>query len=162
MNRVDLLTAKLLDETLTDDEWAELEGLLAADAGAEESPRAPGARRSLAWAADGVRSRGADHRRVKEATGRKDDPAVMAEIAMQSPPAWSGSRAEPARRGGVRGLSRRRLWRSRRGSCSGSGLALGKTRSGRSMAIPRVFARLTHTSGSVELLSPTGDAQPGT
>ena len=104
MNRVDLLTAKLLDETLTDDEWAELEGLLAADAGAEESHRAllelEGVLRGLRTEFD-LAARTIE--RVKEAQAEKTTRAVMAEIAMQSPPTWSGGRAEPAR-------SRRRSW----------------------------------------------------
>lgn len=164
MNRVDLLTAKLLDETLTDEEWAELEGLLAADARAEESHYSllelEGVLRGLRTEFD-LAARTIE--RVKEAQADKTTRAVMAEIAMQSPPTWSDRKSEPAA-----ARSRRRSWFVAAAVVAvAAGLVLAlwlgtredETRPVDTNPAP-VFARLTHTSGSVELLSPTGDAQP--
>jgi FecR protein/WD domain, G-beta repeat len=162
MTRTDELTARLLDGTLSDAEWAELESLLAAD------PAAVNAHLALTELEAVLRGERAEFdlsegtlAKVKVAQAEKTTQAVMAEIATHPAPQWAARpKPEPS---------------SRRWLFAGSGLLvvaaaifIGLWLANANLPQPRAddpspipanieFATLTQSFGSVELLTPQGD-----
>lgn len=170
MTRTDELTARLLDGTLADAEWAELEALLAADPAAEATFFAlldleavlRGERTDLDLSEATVA-------RVKNAQAEKTTRAVMAGIVTNPPPAWA------ARPGAAPPPNRRWLFTTGGFLAVAAGLLVGlwlgtgtpgPSRPDTGPAFPPVaditHARLTRALGSVELLTPQGEVVPAT
>src|SRR5262245_50596791 len=166
MNRCDELTAKLLDGTLTEPEWAELELLLAAD------PAAADGHLALLELEAVLRGERADFdlteqtlEKVKDAQAEKTTHAVMAEIATRPAPQWAAhSESAPA----AAPRSRRWVYGVAGLFAVAAGLVVGLWLGTESPKPPEntplrpdaSFARLTHTLGSVELLTPQGEVLP--
>ncbi len=167
MNRTDELTGKLLDGTLTEAEWGELEGLLDTDPAAAADHLAF---LELEAALRGLRT-GFDLSeptlaKVKEAQTEQTTRAVMAEIATQPAPHWA---AKPRTAESTRGS--RRLLLGVGGIAGFVALAAGLLvglwlGAGTDSEHPpaddptspgRNFARVTQSVGAVELLSPQGE-----
>lgn len=168
MTRTAELTALLLDGSLGDAEWAELDALVIADpaAGAEHL-----ALLELEAELRGLRTdfdlADATLARVREARAARTASAVMAEIATGPAPAWAPRPAEPttarpSRRGWVAAAALL--------ACAAAallvGLWLGDKRQdgpgpdGAASAEPTAFARLARKAGAVEVLTPAGDTIP--
>jgi ferric-dicitrate binding protein FerR (iron transport regulator) len=167
MTRSDELTDKLLDGALTDAEWAELESLLATDPFAHAGHMAllelEGVLRGLRTEFD---LSDATLAKVKEAQAEKTARAVLSEIASQPAPAWA-TRHTPST------PQRRRRWAVACGLVAIAaalllGVWLGSQPAETAKPDPaREFAanepgtaRLTSSTGSVELLTPQGDVLP--
>jgi FecR protein/Anaphase-promoting complex subunit 4 WD40 domain/WD domain, G-beta repeat len=166
MTRTDELSAKLLDGTLTDVEWAELEALLALDPAAEDDHLAllelEGVLRGLRTGFDLAEPTLA---KVQDAQAKKTARAVMAEIATHPAPAWS-ARPEPV-------PARRSRWRWAFAAAGlaavAAGLVVGLWLGAGSVTPPRnddtpppgapEYARLTRMLGAVEMLTPAGEVR---
>jgi WD40 repeat protein len=171
MSRTDELTGKLLDGTLTEAEWAELDLLLAADPVAAEAHIAlldlEGVLRGMLEAVE-VDLAAPTMAKVKEAQADKTTQAVMAEIATLPAPHWAGV-AKPER---IPVRSARRWLYAAAGMIAiAAGLLIGLwlgTRNpqpehspdSQGAASSADFAKLTQSYGSVELLTPQGDVLP--
>ncbi len=165
MTRIDELTTRLLDGTLTDTEWSELELLLAADPAAADEYLAllelEAALRGLRTDFDLAEPTLA---KVKEAQVEKTTQAVMAEIAAQPAPEWA---AKPEATPQLAFTSRRWLFAAglfavAAGLAVGLWLGTGTPPQPLNPDLPPVperteFARLTQLHGSVEWLTPQGD-----
>lgn len=160
MTQTDQLTGKLIDDTLTDAEWAELVALLASDPAAERAHltllELEGVLRGLRTEFDLAERTLAQ---VQAAQAEKTARAVMAEIATHPAPTWA-DRAAP------RGRWRRSHFATAGLLAVAAGLLLGLWLGSREEELKPVenqpapaFARLTRMSGDVELLSPLGDVQ---
>jgi ferric-dicitrate binding protein FerR (iron transport regulator) len=169
MPRADELTSKLLDDTLTDAEWLELESLLANDPATRDEHEAllelEGVLRGLRTDFDLSE---ATLNKVKEVRTEKTTQAVLAEIASRSSPSWATHSSAIA-------LSpRNRKWIVALGGLVAIAAALliglwlgdrppelGKTQSNESIVVAGFGnARLTTSLGLVELLTPLGEVLP--
>jgi ferric-dicitrate binding protein FerR (iron transport regulator) len=166
MTRTATLTAKLLDGTLGEAEWAELELLLASDPAAEADHLALlGLEAELRGARADFDLTEATMAKVAESQAERTAGAVLARIAAASPPPWAApagpARPSPSGR-------RRRLALPWLLACAAALLlALWLDESsappppptgGEAPRAPAAFAKLASRAGSVELLSPTGEA----
>jgi hypothetical protein len=172
MTRTAELTAKLLDGTLSDAEWAELDALVAADPAAEAEHLA-----LLALEAElrGLRTdfdlADATLAQIQDTQADRTADAVMAEIADAPPPAWSPRTAQPAVARSAGSRARRRVQLGLAGllACAAA-LILGLWLGGKKekspapnlnpAAEPVAFAKLTRKAGAVEVFNAAGDAVP--
>jgi DNA-binding beta-propeller fold protein YncE len=168
MTRAAILTAKLLDGSLGEAEWEELDALVAADPAAEAEHLAL---LNLEAELRGLRT-GFDLAeptlaKVAAAQAEHTAGAVLTAIAKSAPPAWSTPAAAPAPTSG----RPRRLLRSAVGGLLAVAAALlvavwlhdrpaaPVPDSGVGVPVARLpFARLARKTGTVELLSPSGEA----
>lgn len=176
MTRVDDLTDRLFDGVLTPAEWAELETLLAVDPAAGASHVAllelEGVLRGLRTGFD-LSSPTLD--RIQDAQAKKTAQVVMAEIARQPAPAWSSSekretgpvsrttvhfrwRAVVAGLAAVAAALTIGIWLGGQPSDSPTGGPAPQPTAPEQLADARPpAARLTNSTGAVELLTPQGD-----
>jgi WD40 repeat protein len=166
MTRTAALTAKLLDGTLGEAEWPELESLIAAEPGAEvEHFALLELEAELRGSRTGFDLAESTLAKVADAQAERTAGSVLARIATASPPAWAARPAEPVP------PSSRRSRRLARAAFVGllacaAALLLAlwlhdpplPVPEGGSAPAPTAFARLTSRAGSVELLSPSGEA----
>jgi hypothetical protein len=167
MTRTAELTAQLLDGTLGGAKSAELAALVAADPAAAAEHLAL---LELEAELRGLRTdfdlAGATVAAVERAQADRTANAVMSEIATGPAPAWAPRPAEPARRAEPR--SRRRAWAAAALVACAAAVLLGLWLGGKQpvgpapdgVPEPDAFARLSHKSGSVEVLNHAGDAVP--
>ena len=172
MTRTAELTAKLLDDTLTDAEWVELDALIAVNLAAEAEHLAL---LELEAELRGLRTdfdlAEATLAKVQEAQTERTANAVMAEIADASPPAWASRVAQPAATPTGAPRPRRRVLVGFAGllACAAAllvGLWLGGKKEetpapdGGVGPAPTVFAKLSRKAGAVEVLNAAGDVVP--
>lgn len=162
MTHADELTAKLLDGTLSDAEWAELESLLAGDPVVRVQHVAllelEGVLRGLRTEFD---LSGSTLARVKETQTEKTTQAVLADIAAQPSPAWANPRR--SRRwmiaiGGLAAVAAALLLGLWLGSSPAD--APNPQANAEFAAAGPGNARLTSLLGSVEILTPRGETLP--
>ncbi len=171
MTRTGELTAKLLDGTLSDAEWAELDALIAEPAAEAEHL----ALLELEAELRGLRTEfdlaGATLLKVQEAQAERTADAVMAEIADAPPPAWATREAHAAPATPAEPRARRRVWVGVGGllACAAAlllGLWLGGKKEetpapdGGVSPMPTVFAKLSRKAGAVEVFNAAGDVIP--
>ena len=168
MTRTAELTAKLLDGSLSDAEWAELDALVSADSLAENEHLAL---LELEAELRGLRTEfdlaDATLAKVQEAQAERTADAVMAEIATGPAPAWAPRRAEP-----VAARPWRRGWAAAALVACAAALLVGLWLGGKPQDVPgpdgsvnvppapTAFARLSRKAGAVEVLNHAGDAIP--
>jgi DNA-binding beta-propeller fold protein YncE len=162
MTRTAELTAKLLDAALSDQESAELEGLIASDpAAADEHLALLELEAELRGLLTDLDLADRTLARVREAQAARTADAVLTEIAQRPAPPW----AKPAPSARPRRL-RRNVLVAALAACAAAlvGLWLGGRPpqplgpdGNENPPIPLVFARLAHKCGSVEVLSAAGD-----
>jgi ferric-dicitrate binding protein FerR (iron transport regulator)/DNA-binding beta-propeller fold protein YncE len=166
MTRTAQLTTKLLDGTLTEAEWAELEALVASD------PRAEAEHLALLELEAELRGLRTDFdladatlAKVQEAQAERTTQAVMTEIASAPPPMWARPAPAPAPLPEPR--RRRAVWA---GGLIAFAAALlfalwlgGRNPVGPtpdSEPAPTAFAKLSRKAGAVEVVNQAGDAIP--
>ncbi|MBA4067883.1 MAG: hypothetical protein C0501_30120 [Isosphaera sp.] len=162
--RTDDLTDRLLDGTLTDAEWAELDALLAADPAAAADHLAL---LELEAALRGLRTEfdlsEPTLAKVREAQAEKTTRAVLAEISTGPAPDWAARRPRGAVwwRVGAAALVATAagllvgLWLG-----AGTPAPVAKTPTDDGQLPAPQFARVTRSLGSVEIIPPLGDAFP--
>ncbi len=164
MTRSAELTAKLLDGTLTDAEWAELDALVSTD------PRAESEHLSLLEVEAELRGLLTDFdltartlAAVRTVQTERTVSSVMEEIARGAAPEWAAPRATPPRPPG----SRQRWLIGAALFTFAAAILIGLWLGGRTAdgpvpdpgerVAPAVFARLARKAGAVELLTLSGD-----
>ena len=163
MTRAEELTDRLLDGTLADAEWAELESLLADPAAVAGHVALMELEAALRGERAGFDLTDATLACVRAAQAEKTTRAVMAEIATQPAPAWA-AREAPRRR------SRRWLAPLVGAVAVAAGLVVGLWLGVGRGVLPgpgdlpatdgQEYATLTKSLGEVELLSPSGEVIP--
>ncbi len=164
MTRTATLTAKLLDGTLDEAEWLELESLLASEPGAEAEHLALlELEAELRGARTGFDLTESTLAKLTDAQADFTAGAVLAQITTAAPPAWVARAAEPIP------TRRRRFTRFALVGLIGCSAALllalwlndstlpAPRQPGEALIDAPAFAKLTSKAGSVELLTPTGE-----